>query len=256
MTLNRFITGIDVLMLPAFGFSATIVGFYGAGTMLVREIRSVKMVFSTAFSPHIVRLYKLKSYKQLSYHFSKTSAWIASITIPVLFIVAIFKDPLMAFIHPEYAGNTQFIYYLLPIPYFFCSFSLAGNIVAMTGHSKLNLLNSIIVAATNTLLNFILIPKFGIIGAALASAIAMFILNSCELIEARLVASAKLYLKHITRPHLSGFIASILLSIVLSMNIDLIDSLIGKVLLATSIIIIYGIGLGTKSITKIIAKLS
>lgn len=218
MTLNRFITGIDVLMLPAFGFSATFVGFYAAGSMLIREIRSIKMIFSTAFAPFIVRLHKDKNFDELSNHFSKTASWIATIAIPVILLMAIFKDYLLIFIHPEYGGNSTFMYFLMPIPYLFCSFSLAGNVVAMTGHSKLTLMNSIIVASTNTILNLILIPKFGILGAAIASSIAMFILICFEVTEARIVAKTRFYLKDIFRPHFAGLLA--LLFLITAINIS------------------------------------
>lgn len=212
MTLNRFITGIDVLMLPAFGFSPTIVGFYGAGSMIIREVKAIKMVFSTAFAPYIVRFHKEGKFEELSYNFSKTAGWIATLAIPTLLLIAIFKEDLLAIIHPEYGGASTFMYFLLPIPYIYCSFSLAGNIVAMTGHSKLTLMNSMFVSIANVLMNLVLIPSFGLVGAAIASAIATLSLHSLELGEARWIANAKLYLKDIYKPHTAGLISAIILS--------------------------------------------
>ncbi|MEO9886374.1 MAG: oligosaccharide flippase family protein [Balneola sp.] len=256
MTLNRFITGIDILMLPAFGFSPTVVGFYGAGSMLVREIRSVKMIFSTAFAPYIVRLHKEKMFEELSHHFSKTAAWIASIAIPIILLVAIFKDVFLAFIHPEYSANSSFVYFLLPIPYLYCCFSLSGNVVAMTGHSKLTLMNSIIVSSTNIILNLILIPEYGIIGAASASSIAMFILVCFETIEARIVAKTKFYLKDMIRPHLAGFLASLFLVFGLISDIKLFTiDISNPVLLATGSLLIFGAGVGTSFINKVKSKI-
>ena len=211
MTLNRFITGIDVLMLPAFGFSPTIVGFYGAGSMIIREVKAIKMVFSTAFAPYIVRFHKEGKSEELSRNFSKTAGWIATLAIPVLLLIAIFKQDLLAIIHPEYGGSSAFMYFLLPIPYLYCSLSLSGNIVAMTGHSKLTLLNSIVVSVINIILNLILIPVYGIIGAAAASSVATFILHFMELGEARWIANAKLYLTDVYKPHVAGLISSLII---------------------------------------------
>jgi O-antigen/teichoic acid export membrane protein len=58
MTLERFITNIDVIMLGMFGVSASTTGFYGAGAMIVRELLNIKQVFSNAFVPHVVRLHR------------------------------------------------------------------------------------------------------------------------------------------------------------------------------------------------------
>ncbi len=244
MTLNRFITGIDILMLPAFGFNATTVGFYGAGSMIVREVKAIKMVFSTAFAPFIVRMHRVRSYEQLSHHFSKTSGWVASLTIPVLLLIAIFRDDLLMIIQPDFYGESTFMLFLLPIPYLYCSFSLAGNIVAMTGHSKLTLLNSILTSLLNVFLNILLIPEFGVIGAALASSFATLSLSSLELFEARKVANAKLYLRDIYKPHLAGLFASILLVSAISFVPWFSNGVLTKTLLALILIGIFSFMLG------------
>lgn len=254
MTLNRFITGIDILMLPAFGFSPAVVGFYGAGSMLVREIRSVKFIFSNAFNPFIVRLHKEKRFEELSYHFSRTASWIATIAVPIILLMTVFKDHLLVFIHPQYGGDSSFMFYLLPIPYLFCSFSLAGNIVAMTGHSKLNLMNSIIVASSNIAMNFLLIPRFGIVGAASASALAMFILVSFELTEARYVAKTKMYFKEVFRAHLAGFSATIFLLLAFITTNESLEFIKNPFIQALGVLFILGGVLGIDKIKMLKTK--
>lgn len=255
MTLNRFITGIDVLMLPAFGFGPAAVGFYGAGSMLIREIRSVKFIFSSAFAPHIVRLHRQSKFEELSHHFSKTAAWIATIAIPIILLMAIFKDYLLVFIHPEYGGDSTFMYYLLPIPYLFCSFSLAGNVVSMTGHSKLTLMNSVIVASTNTVLNLVLIPGYGIVGAAIASSVAMFILNGFEVVEAKVVANTKFYLKDILRPHLAGLSAAGAFVILMQSFTWFSASVTGEISLAVVTVGIFALIIGKDLIMKVRSRI-
>lgn len=256
MTLNRFITGIDILMLPAFGFGPAIVGFYGAGSMLIREIRSVKMIFSTAFNPFIVRLHKEKKFDELSHHFSKTASWITTIAFPIILLMTVFKDHLLIFIHPEYGGDASFMFFLLPIPYLYCSFSLAGNIVAMTGHSKLNLMNSLIVASSNIVMNLLLIPRFGVVGAASASAIAMFILVCFEMIEARFVAKAKMYFRDVYRAHLAGLAATSFLLFAFLTNNESLGLIKNPFIQAVGIILITGGILGIDKIKKLKTKLS
>jgi O-antigen/teichoic acid export membrane protein len=147
------------------------------------------------------------------------------------------------------------MYFLLPIPYLYCSFSLAGNVVAMTGHSKLTLMNSFIVATTNVILNIILIPQLGIIGAALASAIAMFILNSFEVIEACLVASTKFFLKDMIRPHIAGLMGVTVLSVGLIFFPATQNSLSAQLILTSVVIALFVLVAGREIIKKVIAKL-
>jgi O-antigen/teichoic acid export membrane protein len=207
MTLERFITNIDVIMLGMFGVSASTTGFYGAGAMIVRELLNIKQVFSNAFVPHVVRLHRKDAADRLSDIFSKTSRWIAMLTVPALLAVAVLRSDVLRLVSPEFAGaDALFMLALLPIPYMQCSFSLAGNIVVMTGHSQLNLLNSTTTALSNTLLNIWLIPLLGPLGAALASTVATGIKTTMELVEAWWVANARLLLRAIYRPHLAGLL--------------------------------------------------
>ena len=207
MTLNRFITGVDVLMLPIFGVSAKQVGYYAAGSMIIREVRNVKLVFSTSFAPHIVRLFDAKKHRKLSHHFSVTAGWVSSIAIPILLAILVLRGELLTIINPEFSGSTWFMIGLLPVPYFYSTFSLAGNILTMTGHSKVTLFNTTVSSVFNILMNIWLIPSFNLLGAAIASSLTMLALNVLELAEARYFTRARLQFSKFFFPHLCGFFA-------------------------------------------------
>jgi len=216
MTLERFITNIDIIMLGMFGVSAATTGFYGAGAMIVRELQNIKQVFSNAFAPHIVRLYRQQDSRQLSASFSMTSRWITTLAIPALLAVAVLRSDLLRLVHPDFASEQAlFMLLLLPIPYLQCGFGLAGNIVVMTGHSRLNLLNSSTTGVTNALLNWWLIPLFGPVGAAAASALASVLKATLEVVEARYVARARLLWSEIYKPHVAGLVAAGVLAFIL-----------------------------------------
>lgn len=212
LALDRFLTNIDVLMLGYFGVSARLVGFYGAGAMIVRELRQIKLIFSSALAPQIVRLHRQKQVQQLSDVLATTSRWIATITIPALFAVAILRGDLLYLVSPEYSGReTLFMLLLLPIPYLQCSFGLAGNTVVMTGNSRLNLTNNFATGLVNILLNVWLIPPFGLAGAALASALAMLLKTALEIIEVRYMIGVPLLVHKLYKPHVAGLLAGTVL---------------------------------------------
>jgi len=238
-TLNRFITGIDILMLPAFGASALQVGLYGTGSSIIREVRQIKLAFSAPFNPHIVKFHRDNDIEGLSNAYSLTSNWISSITIPVLLILIILNNELLNLISSVPVENSLFMLFLLPVPYFYSSFSLAGNIVVMTGHSKYVLMNSILIAALNTFFNMLLIPQYGIVGAAAASSISVGLISILELIEAKKLVNVSLKIKMIYGPHLAGFI-SLLTYLILLSSID-ISSLSAKLITLISLTSIFGL---------------
>jgi len=209
MTLNRFITGVDVLMLPMFGVSAKQVGYYGAGSMIIREVRNVKLIFSTSFAPHIVRLFDSNKHRELSHHFSITAGWVSSIAIPILLAILVLREELLTIINPEFSGSTWFMIGLLPVPYLYSTFSLAGNVLTMTGHSKVTLANTAVSSLLNVLLNLWLIPLLNLLGAAVASSLTMLALNLLELAEARYFTQTRLQISKMFLPHLCGIVAVI-----------------------------------------------
>lgn len=213
MTFNRFITNLDVLMLGALGMSAAGVGVYGVGSQIVREIRQVKFAFSNAFAPHIVRLYRPGALEELGAAYADTSRWIASLAVPLVLAVAALHPDLLRFFYPDYSGPPPtFMLWLLPIPYLISGFGTAGNIVVMAGRSHLNLLNSVTVGLLNMALNFLLIPRYELAGAAAASALATLGLVTMEVFEVRQVLGIPLHAARFYRPHLAGLAGALMLA--------------------------------------------
>ena len=58
-----------------------------------------------------------------------------------------------------------------------------GMVIMMTGRSGLNLINSILFCTINIVLNFLLIPMYGIIGAAIATGFAVASINIMRMTE-------------------------------------------------------------------------
>ena len=238
MTLNKFITGIDILMLPALGATELMVGIYGTGSMIIRELRQIKLAFSSAFNPHVIKFFRDKDYKGLSYSASLTANWIASLTIPVLLFLIILNEDILNWISSESIEDATFMLLLLPIPYIYSSFSLAGNILVMTGYSSYALMNSLLVGSINVGLNLLLIPEYGLSGAALASSIATLSITILENIEARYLAKMNFSIKTIYKPHLAGLITLIVLILVSGFT-AFDDSLIQRGLLALGVVLLF-----------------
>jgi O-antigen/teichoic acid export membrane protein len=242
MTFNRFITNLDVLMLGALGVSAAGVGVYGVGSQIVREIRQVKFAFSNAFAPHIVRLYRRGALDELGAAYADTSRWIASLAVPLTLAVAALHPDLLRIFYPDYSGPPPtFMLWLLPIPYLISGFGTAGNIVVMTGRSHLNLLNSVTVGVLNVGLNLLLIPHYGLAGAAAASSLATLGLVTMEMIEVRQVLGVPLHADRFFRPHVAGGVGVLALVLAAS-SVGFYDATLGvRIGLAAGALVVYAL---------------
>lgn len=241
-TFERFLTNIDIIMLGFFGVSAATTGFYAAGALIVRELRQIRLVFSSAFAPHIVRLHRKDALGQLAGHFAAAARWIVTLTIPVLLGLAVLRTDLLHLVSPEFAGEEAlFMLFLLPIPFLQNAFGLAGNVVVMTGHSRLNLLNSVSTGAVNTVLNLLLIPPLGPVGAAAASSLAALVKATMEVTEMRLVVGVPLLFGRMYQPYVAGAVAAAAL-VAVAYAVPWFDqSVLHRIALAAGAMLLFGL---------------
>jgi O-antigen/teichoic acid export membrane protein len=243
-TLDQFITNIDIIMLGLFGVSASTTGFYGAGALIVREMKNVKQIFAAAYMPHIVRLHRKEARAALSRTLSETSRWVATLAFPLFLALMVLRGDLLRLVHPDFAGTaTLFMLILLMLPYLECSFGLTGNVVVMTGYSNLNLLNNVVAVVINVGLNLWLIPHFGLPGAAAASVLAAAVKGMMEIVEAHRVARARLLLKQIYPPHVAGLLTAAGVLVVVFSPASLAPSLWPRIGLAVLAVGVYAGGL-------------
>jgi len=211
MAFNTTISNLDVLMLGYFGFQEAAIFVYGMGAQVARNVRQVKLAFSDAFVPVLARLHGAGDSKGMNELFSTVTRWIITIALPLLLTVAMFRREILHIFVPTYTGDSFFMLLLLIVPLLSCGFGLAGNTVVMTGHAKWNLLNSLFVAAANISLNYFLIPRFGLVGAAMATAIAVSMLSLAQIIEARYLAHVSLRIKQVYKPYVATIAPALIL---------------------------------------------
>jgi O-antigen/teichoic acid export membrane protein len=209
LTLVYFMSGVSILMLGASNIPKEMIAFYGTGAEILRHIKQVRIAFSSAFAPVVSRLHSAGRLRELGDHYTTLTRWITTIAFPVIFIVLSFKEPLLIAFHASYVHDSLFMVLLAAGAFLGCAFGLAGNIIAMTGRSTLNLVNSIVVAALSFGLNWLLIPRMGLLGAALATVIATFASVTIKTIQIYLLYRIRLTLRPIYKPYIAGIAAAL-----------------------------------------------
>lgn len=237
MTLNRYISRIDVLMLGAFGFSNHAVALYSAGVLITSNVREIKQIFTSILGPIIVRHHSAGSSVKMSEDLSMVVRWVITIAIPVIITILILRDDLLFLLDSDFAGNTLFMAILLVAPLFDCAVGMAGNCIVWTGHSSWNLLNSILVSIINTLLNILLIPLLGLTGAALATITAIAIMSVVQLIELYFLEKTSICFEAVCKPWV-GFTLCIFPFFVIGDPAHIADIWM-KVALATGLVLFF-----------------
>ncbi len=189
--LNRFISSMDVVMLGAMGAGPADVAFYGLGAQIVRNVRQVKLVFSGSYNPVVARYHHEGRLRELNDTLALVSRWSIALGMPALFVVSFFRRELLQLFDPRFVQDPVFMLYLLVNPFLSCAVGMSGNVLVMAGFSRWNLFNSLLIGALNFVFNLLMIPRFGLLGAAAATALAGTIVSVLQVVEARALVKVR-----------------------------------------------------------------
>lgn len=111
-------------------------------------------------------------------NYKKTMAAVIGLIFPIVAILFIFAKPLIVFLYGAQYENVVFVMRLLLIAAFANSSLryVTAHILASMGQIKYNMIISLVGVVSQVTINLILIPRFGIVGAATTSVIVYFIM--------------------------------------------------------------------------------
>lgn len=195
MAATTYIGRLGLLVLSASGAPAAAVGAYGAVAALVLELRQLRAVVSTAVGGLVSRQHALGARAAIARTLSRSSAWIAALAVPVaLGFVVVRRDVVALVLAPDQAlaGEVSDPRRLVPLilligPLVNCVGGLAGNFLVYLLHNRWNLLNATAVAILDTALAWLLVPRLGVTGAAIAGTLGIALLTVLENLELALL---------------------------------------------------------------------
>ncbi|MCK5283692.1 MAG: flippase [Nanoarchaeota archaeon] len=165
---------VDIVMLEMIKGEA-VVGWYSAAHNLVDGLVSIPMAISAALLPVTIS-YFLKSKEKLIFLYKSSIKFLSLISFPVAFgTLFIAKDVILTIYGIKYQNSILALQYLVwsIIPIFIVY--MMGNLQIAIHREKIGMYALGFTALTNIVLNLILIPKYSLIGAAIATLISQLI---------------------------------------------------------------------------------
>lgn len=166
----------DSLMLGIFR-TAEEVGFYNAAMPFAALIEFPLIIFIQFFFPLVTKEFsknRMDIVKQLSQQVGK---WIFIMTIPIFIILFCFPGVFLKLFGEEYLVAESALRFLSVGVLFSTIFGISQELLSMKGKSKLILLDMVVAGAINVLLNFLLVPNYGISGASIATMVSLIFLS-------------------------------------------------------------------------------
>ena len=178
---------IDLLILGMYRPSSEI-GVFRIYTYLAAFLGLFLTSIARIYKPVISELISKEVYSEIKETYLRVSKWIFMITCLGYTIILLFGEPLVRLFFTEKYAVAISALSILGLGYFInASFGPEGMTLEAYGKTKLTLLNSLIMLIANLILGFSLIPRYGIIGAAISAGSTLVIGGLAGLVEVFLI---------------------------------------------------------------------
>lgn len=175
--LGDLLTRTDTVMLGYFTTSHE-VGLYSAAYPLANSLLIALSSFGFLYLPLASRLDAEGEKDEITKIYQLTTKWVFIITFPAfLLFIAFPNDVISIFFGNNYTGGAMALT-ILSVGFFT---NAAGGrnreTLSALGHTRLILAGNAVAFALNLIMNLFLIPIYGLVGAAIASAVSNIVLN-------------------------------------------------------------------------------
>lgn len=167
----------DLLVLGIFR-SAADVGIYRAAALVAMQITTGLTVANEVLAPHIARLYHARDMAGLKHLICHALGWLAATgAILAGFCLIADREILVLVFGKAYSGGANALAILAIGQFIVVTAGIGSVLLNMTGHEKDVLRVFSISAVTNLAANILLAPRYGIIGAAMATVAVQLLTN-------------------------------------------------------------------------------
>lgn len=161
----------DIVMLGMYTTEAD-VGIYAVALKMAMITSIVLVAVNSIAGPKFAELWGKNDLQGLEKVARQSTKLIFYASLPALVLILIFPASILGIFGDEFIVGTIALVVLTFGQFINAISGPVGQFMNMTGHQKVLQYAAIMAAAINIILNYLLIPKYGITGAAIATAIA------------------------------------------------------------------------------------
>lgn len=212
--LYRYTFQLDVLFLGYFG-QLSGVGIYTVAQNLQRLIYLPGYSVLTSFGPLCGELYSKGDTHSLASVYKTATKWMFTFSCPLFTLYVLFADPILQIFGHDFVQGKSVLIILATGSLVADFVGLSGSVIVSTGRAKLNLVNSAVSAIVSIALFVLLIPSYGITGAAIARSAAVLTINCIRLVQVRVLYKIHPFKSSLWKPVLASVTAVSLVKVLM-----------------------------------------
>lgn len=181
----RFLSArVDVVVLGIL-LGAEEVGVYAMAVATAAFVPILLRALNSIFGPIVSGLHTRGDQALLERLFHSSTKWCFALTLPLGLCIVLFAEPLMALFGAGFMIGAEALAFLVVGQLIHVGTGSVGNLLTMSGHQRAELWSVGLGAVSALGLQLMLMPRWGIDGAALALALALALANGLRLVMVR-----------------------------------------------------------------------
>ena len=200
---NVVLQRADIVILTLFlGAGAT--GVYAAAEFITRVISNTRYVFDSIAAAVFSEALHLGQRERLQQSLSRMTRWVLTVATPIAVTVIVLRHELLSLYGPAFQGGAPALVILALGHLVNASLGLAGWILVTSGRSRLLLMNNLGAATLNIVAGLTLIPRYGLVGTAIASLGSVAAMQIAGVVEVALTERVLAFDRSSLKPLVSG----------------------------------------------------
>jgi O-antigen/teichoic acid export membrane protein len=160
---------------------------YTAATRFLVIGQSASMAINRAAQPRFTELFTLGERRAANNVYQGTTAWLVLLTWPLYLLAIVYGPQVLVIFGPSYHTGGVVVVILAVTMLLASACGQVDMVLITTGRSSWSLINGVLGLVVNIGLDVVLIPKYGIMGAAIGWAAAIAVTNLMPLAQLALV---------------------------------------------------------------------
>jgi len=207
---SEFMNGIlqraNVFILSYFSGAAA-VAVFAASEELGRSVAGMRYAFDSIAAPMMSEALHQGDRERLRYNLALMTRWVASASAPIALTLLALREPLLWLYGPAYVSGVTAMGLLVCGHLVNGVLGLTGYVIVMSGRSGVFFWDNLLAAGVNLGLSFLLIPRYGVTGAAIASLTSTSLLLGTIVVQAWVFERVHPFNRAFAKPFLAAGIA-------------------------------------------------
>lgn len=235
--LNTVRNNIQVMMLGSLSTIASAGIFTIVNRVNLLSIITYRSV-QTSIRPIIAELQAKDKWKDVGRLYQTSTRWALLVNIPMTLIIILFSEEILLIFGESFVEGGVALVILAAAEFIKVLTGMSGTIIDMSGLNRLKMVNTTIQVVLAVGLNVYLIPRWGLMGAAVAVFVSIAIMNVLRMVQVYVIYRLLPFNRMLLKPFIAGFgalSAVLLLDQILTIEQNILSLMIGLAL----VIIVY-----------------